>query len=340
MGFVAVKVEPEKIEKAERLLKEKVKEVAEEQIKKLTFSVDKVMSEAGLYSEELTAGAIKQSMGDLLEATFLLRAFKNTLRRIDYTEPVDGKEMRVIRRISSAFKDIPGGQILGPSKDYSLRLITFDEPEEVPKEDFKLNYTSKFDGKLPKVREFIKDYLSIKKTKDNGAFCDITKEPVTFPNPPRSAVLQCLSMGEEGALVMLAYSSLRGYGAVHPTILELRQGYLPLIIKHPLTGKKVKVGEVRATECEVIWQENNKLKVGYGLVLGFNERKAIAMATLDLCLQAKDDTPTSDEEFVLYHIDGVDAMGFVEHLKLPHYIFFASIFDRIKKLQEEKKDEI
>jgi len=338
MGFVAVKVDPEKIEKAEKLLKEKVGKVSQEQIKGLIFSVDKVMSEAGLYSEDLAAVAIKQSMGDLLEASFLLRAFKNTLRRIEYSEPVDCKEMRVVRRISSAFKDLPGGQILGATKDYSLRLLNFDEPGEIIKEkDFTISKLTGFDGKLPKVSEYVRDYLIIDEEKTDKGMRDITKEPITFPDPPRSAVLQCLTMGEEGALVMLAYSSLRGYGAVHPTVLELRQGYLPLIIKHPLTGKTVKVGEIRATECEVVWQENEKLKVGYGLVFGFNERKAIAMATLDLCLQTKDGTPTSDEEFVLYHIDGVDSMGFVEHLKLPHYIFFASIFDRIKKVKGDKK---
>ena len=136
---------------------------------------------------------------------------------------------------------------------------------------------------------------------------------------------------------MLAYSSLRGYGPVHPTILELRCGYLPVKIRHPITGRVVKVGEIRATECEVISQENDKLMIGYGLVFGFNERKAISMAILDRCLQVKDNTPASDEEFVLYHIDGVDSMGFVEHLKLPHYIFFASIVDRVKKVRGDGK---
>ena len=339
MGFVAAKVDPDKIEKAEKLLKRKVKEISKDQINKLTFSVDKVMSEAGIYSEELTADAVKQSLGDLLEAGFILRAFKNTLRRIDYTEATSDKEMRTTRRISSAFKDIPGGQMLGATKDYSLRLLNLDKPEEIKeKEDFETLNTTEFDGKLPKVRDYLKDYLTINEGKIDKSLHDITKEPLTFPNPPRSALLQSLTMGEEGALVMLAYSSLRGYGAVHPTILELRQGYLPLKIKHPITKETVNVGEIRATECEVIWQENEKLKVGYGLVFGFNDRKAIAMATLDLCLQADDDTPTSDKEFVLYHIDGVDSMGFVEHLKLPHYIFFASIFDRIKKVKEEKSE--
>ena len=36
------------------------------------------------------------------------------------------KEMRVIRRISSASKDIPRRQILGPTSDYTLRLLDFE----------------------------------------------------------------------------------------------------------------------------------------------------------------------------------------------------------------------
>jgi len=338
MGFIAVRVDPEKIEKAEKLLKRKIQGIPTEYIKRLTFAIDKVMGEAGLYSEDLAALAIRQSLGDLIEASFMLRSFKNTIRRIGYSEPSDCREMRVIRRISSAFKDIPGGQILGATRDYSLRLLDDScdiENEEGEKEVISEEHKVTFDGKLPKVKDYLKDYLeTIDEENTKESLYDITKEPLIFPNPPRSAVLQSLTMGEEGALLMLAYSSLRGYGPVHPTILELRQGYLPIKIKHPVTGKVVRVGEIRATECEVISQEKEKLKIGYGLVFGFNERKAISMAILDRCLQVKDGTPASDEEFVLYHIDGVDAMGFVEHLKLPHYIFFASIIDRIKKVNK------
>jgi alpha-D-ribose 1-methylphosphonate 5-triphosphate synthase subunit PhnI len=40
--------------------------------------------------------------------------------------------MRLIRRISSAFKDIPGGQMLGPTYDYALRLMRLDLANESP----------------------------------------------------------------------------------------------------------------------------------------------------------------------------------------------------------------
>ncbi len=38
--------------------------------------------------------------------------------------------MQVIRRISAAFKDVPGGQYLGPTRDYTKRLLNFELMEE------------------------------------------------------------------------------------------------------------------------------------------------------------------------------------------------------------------
>ena len=66
---------------------------------------------------------IKQARGDMIEAIFLVRAFRATLPRFGATEPVDTGAMQVRRRISSTFKDIPGGQILGPTFDYTHRLL-------------------------------------------------------------------------------------------------------------------------------------------------------------------------------------------------------------------------
>jgi len=66
-------------------------------------------------------------------------------------------------------------------------------------------------------------------------------------------------------------------------------------------------------------------------VFGQHERKAIAMALLDSSLMAgstpvdgRDPAPAQDQEMVLSHIDGIESFGFLEHLKLPHYVTFGS----------------
>src|SRR6201995_993516 len=101
-----------------------VPELTTQQIEQqLTLAVDRVMNEGSLYDRELAALAIKQARGDLIEAIFLVRSFRATLPRFGATEPVDTGRMRVARRVSSTFKDIPGGQILGPTFDYTHRLL-------------------------------------------------------------------------------------------------------------------------------------------------------------------------------------------------------------------------
>ncbi|MDR2569901.1 MAG: carbon-phosphorus lyase complex subunit PhnI, partial [Oscillospiraceae bacterium] len=95
-------------------------------VNKLSLLVDRVMSEAGLYSKTYAALALRQCEGSIEEAVFLLRAYRSTLTRNYYTNIVDTEEMRVVRRISAAFKDISGGQILGATYDYTHRLINFE----------------------------------------------------------------------------------------------------------------------------------------------------------------------------------------------------------------------
>ena len=79
----------------------------------LHFLHGQVMSEGGLFDPELAALALKQSLGDPLEASFYLRAFRSTRPRVGETLVTDTANMRVIRRVSSAFKEIPGGQRFG-----------------------------------------------------------------------------------------------------------------------------------------------------------------------------------------------------------------------------------
>src|ERR1700716_358329 len=128
--YVAVKGGERAIENAHRLLAHEgrgdrgIPEVSLDQISgQLSLAVDRVMAEGSLYDRELAALAIKQARGDMIEAIFLVRAFRATLPRFGATEPVDTGKMQVRRRISSTFKDIPGGQILGPTFDYTHRLL-------------------------------------------------------------------------------------------------------------------------------------------------------------------------------------------------------------------------
>ncbi|MDZ7811423.1 MAG: carbon-phosphorus lyase complex subunit PhnI [Arhodomonas sp.] len=97
-------------------------------------TVDRVMNEGSLADPELAALALKQAQGDINEAVFLLRAYRNTLPRLGRTEPLDTNSMRLDRRITPVFKDTPGGQMLGPTFDYTHRLLDFSraDPSDPP----------------------------------------------------------------------------------------------------------------------------------------------------------------------------------------------------------------
>jgi alpha-D-ribose 1-methylphosphonate 5-triphosphate synthase subunit PhnI len=162
---------------------------------------------------------------------------------------------------------------------------------------------------------------------------DVTRSAAR-PPAPRSAVLASMARAETGALVALWYRSVRGPdGAIHEVTLgEVRHGRLPLRVIHPLTGDPVDVGSVRVTEVEAIEdldgpdEDRGRLDIGYGLCFGHNERKAIAMASMDIaCRRAEGDEL---EQLLLLTTDGLDSGGFLEHLKLPHYVTFRSIVDR------------
>lgn len=352
MGYTAVRGGEEAIKAAERLetaASEGSGLTAKAVEKGLRYAVSAVMSEAGMYAPELAARAVTEAQGDLAEASFLLRAYRSTLPRAGYTVCADTGSMRLIRRISSAFKDVPGGQILGPTRDYSQRLLGLEREEETS-----LNGAARVngDGELPRITALMREVglIGRQKPEESGEPFDLTREAIRLP-APRSGRLQSLARGEAGAMTALAYSSLRGFGAVHPTLGEFRVGYLPLKVKHPHLGVEVEIGEILCTEVEAVGREmgyggdkdgdNPVMSMGYGLVFGRNERKAIAMAILDAAIRIGNEReegpagPAEDEEFVLYHTDGIEATGFVEHLKLPHYVTFQSSLDRLRKIREK-----
>src|SRR5262245_3247609 len=104
-----------------------VPELTTDQIREqLTLAVNRVMCEGSLYDPDLAALAVKQARGDLIEAIFLLRAYRTTLPRLGFAEPVNTNAMAIRRRISATYKDLPGGQVLGPTFDYTHRLLDPD----------------------------------------------------------------------------------------------------------------------------------------------------------------------------------------------------------------------
>src|SRR6056297_3560056 len=130
--YVAVKGGEDAIDAAHELLaKERrgdtaVPELTTDQVREqLAIGVARVMSEGSLYDPDLAALAIKQARGDLIEAIFLIRAYRTTLPRFGASSPVDTARMACDRRISATFKDAPGGQVLGPTFDYTHRLLDF-----------------------------------------------------------------------------------------------------------------------------------------------------------------------------------------------------------------------
>jgi alpha-D-ribose 1-methylphosphonate 5-triphosphate synthase subunit PhnI len=359
MAYVAVKGGREAIENACRLSEyQRVRGdsniISAAQIRdQLGFLVDRIMGEGSLYAPELAALAIKQARGDTFESAFILRAFRTTQPRLGYSLSKDTRNMRVLRRISSAFKDIPGGQILGSTDDYSLRLVNFDLVEDRPEDHQRvvseLLEDARIGAPLPESFPKLVDLLRREGLLEEGdrseeTIEDITRHSLKIP-ASRSAALQTLTRGESGGLLCLAYSNMRGYGSVHPTIGELRVGYVPVEVQHPYTGASYCLGEVLVTEAEIIsksYSDNDspKMTLGYGLCYGHNETKAISMGVLDRAIQSDNpQSPSEDEEYVLSHVDGIESMGFCNHFKLPHYVTFQSDLDRLRKTLQEKGDD-
>jgi alpha-D-ribose 1-methylphosphonate 5-triphosphate synthase subunit PhnI len=350
VAYVAVSGGKEAIEESIKLLdfykSGTDKDVEIEAIEnKLSLLVDRVMSEAGLYSKTYAALALKQCEGSMEEAVFLLRAYRSTLTRNYYTNIVNTEEMRVVRRISAAFKDISGGQILGATYDYTHRLINFDIENENSAElrlkILNLLSNQEPEGLSPCLRvssELKKEGLIDSYEKNDKSPYDITSKMLEFP-ACRSARLQTLSRADTGFISGLAYSALRGFGQVHPTVGELRCGYVELTVPYLSDeNESIYIGEILITEVECFntADDKNKLKlaVGYGAVFGRNENKAISMAVIDRELDNGGDYPTQDEEFVLMHGDSLEMNGFISHLKLPHYVTFQSKLDSVRKTRK------
>jgi alpha-D-ribose 1-methylphosphonate 5-triphosphate synthase subunit PhnI len=315
----------------------------------LRLAVARVMTEGSLYDPDLAALAIKQAAGDLIEAIFLLRAYRTTLPRFGASLPVDTTAMAVERRISAAFKDIPGGQVLGATYDYTQRLLDFDlMRERAPTPAAACTQAGGAAAPLPRVADFLAHEGLLAPTPEGDSPPpDLTREALAFP-AARPLRLQNLARGDEGFLLGLGYSSQRGYGNNHPFAGEIRHGRVVVEFVPEELGFAIEIGDIEITECELFNQFKGsatrppQFTRGYGLSFGHAERKAMAMALVDRALQAEElgepvEAPAQDAEFVLYHSDNVEASGFVQHLKLPHYVDFQSELELVRKLRSEHR---
>ncbi|MFT6698042.1 MAG: alpha-D-ribose 1-methylphosphonate 5-triphosphate synthase subunit PhnI [Polaromonas sp.] len=357
--YVAVKGGETAILNSYRLLAEqrrgdnRLPELSVSQIQQqLKLAVDRVMNEGSVYDPELAALAIKQASGDLIEAIFLLRAYRATLPRLGTTQPLQTDRMSLERRISATFKDLPGGQVLGPTYDYTQRLLDFTllangqgAPADAQPPARAL--PSGVDAAVtPRVVELL-NHEGLIETRPippgDPSPVDLTREPLRFP-AVRATRLQNLARGDEGFLLAMAYSTQRGYAHSHPFVGELRLGQVAIEMEPEELGFAISIGDIEITECEMVNQfagnktEPPQFTRGYGLAFGHSERKAMAMSLVDRALRADElgepiESPAQLQEFVLSHSDSLEASGFVQHLKLPHYVDFQSELELIRKMR-------
>lgn len=337
MAYVATRGGERAIEQSERLFRAELGQIDAARVAEvkqaLPYLVDRVMGEASLYDEDLAALALAQTGGELFEAVLVLRAWRTTQPRLTVAAPIEQDDLFTHRRISAAFKDIPGGQVLGPTLDYSHRVLAtdvltgtpYDPPAVEPAAD-------PAPAHQPSVSAWqaANDLVDLPKpdAATGEAIPDLTREPLLFPSK-RAHTLQSLARAETGGVLALGYAAMRGYGQAHPTVNELRLAEAEIVVKHP-NGTEFSAGRVKVSQAEVVSKKGERLGLGFAATLGWNEVKCISAATLDLNSKGAPKGSPTEEEFFLYHTEGVEASGFCIHFKLPHYVTFQSSLDAMR----------
>ena len=302
MAYVATRGGERAIEQSERLYRAELGRIDAARVaelrRALPMLIDRVMGEASLYEPDLAALALAQAGGDLYEAVLLLRAWRTTQPRLTIAAPVLQEQLFTHRRISAAFKDIPGGQILGPSLDYAHRLLATGVLQGRPYVPAPVDpAATPAPARQPslaawqKAQGLVADPAQAEVAADD--IPDLTREPLLFP-AKRAHTLQSLARADTGGMLALGYAAMRGYGNAHPTVNELRLAEAEVRVCHP-RGTVFSAGRVKVSQAEV----------------------------------TSKGSPV-EEEFFLYHTEPVEASGFCIHFKLPHYVTFQSSLDALR----------
>lgn len=297
-----------------------------------TMLEEQVCAEAGLWETGVARRAVHQARGDTSHAISMLRVWAATQPHVR-ASTVTPEDVVVVRRLSSAYPQIPGGQWLGFSPDLIPRQLDWTESVqreepltgELPTDGQRSDAPSR--RQTPRVRDLISG-VPLVGHREDGEGPDPARTVLTPPYT-RTARLAMLARGETGALVALAALILgRRQEAV---LVELTVCVVTVRVSHPRTSVACAVAELPVTEVEVVLDANVNgapgLALGWGASLGTVERRAISLALLDAAVQADGELAeplTLDDQTVIAVADGSATTGFVEHLRLPHYASFAS----------------
>jgi alpha-D-ribose 1-methylphosphonate 5-triphosphate synthase subunit PhnI len=253
---------------------------------------------------------------------------------------VDPADVQLVRRLSAAYPEIPGGQWLGQAPELASRLLEWGDAEAAsPETETEEPASASPDAApptraaCPRVRDLFSDVMVLPAPEDGPG-----RDPASASLAPpidRATRLGVLARGETASLVALAALVL---GRRREAVLaEVTAAEVAVRILHPRTGRPCAVSEVPLVEAEAVVDADVKgqpaLAIGWGVSLGSIERRAIALALLDGALQADDGTASAfavDDQTVLAAVDGSATNGFVEHLRLPHHASFASYLDQAR----------
>ncbi len=300
---------------------------------------EQVGAEAGLWSQGAARRALAQAGGDVSRAVALVRVWAATLPQLP---PVTAgpDDVMLVRRVSAAFADVPGGQWLGAAPELASRLLAWDDPDaptDAPAS------AARHDGgsdridvlatgaptraECPRVRDLL-DRVPIAPVADDGPGPDPARAPLVAPFA-RSATLTALAQGETGALVGMA--SLALAGRREAVLAEVTTAAVTVRVAHPRSGVPCALARVTVVEAEAIVDADvggrPGVALGWGASLGSLERRALAVAVIDGTLQAGGGITA---ETVLAATEGMATAGFVDHLRLPHHASFGSYLDRVR----------
>ena len=248
---------------------------------------------------------------------------------------------RAARRISATYKDLPGGQVLGPTFDYTHRLLDFALAADGPAPRRRAAPRPQADRRADAARRprcwRSEGLIAARGRRRDAEPGDLTREPLAFPADRARAAA---GAGARRRGLPARRSAIRRSAATrnaHPFVGEIRVGDVAVEIRARRSSASRSRSATSAspnarwsTSSTAAATEPPQFTRGYGLVFGHGERKAMAMALVDRALRADelgedvDGAGAGARSSCCSHCDNVEATGFVEHLKLPHYVDFQS----------------